>query len=306
MQAVVAVEHGPPSALQLQELPEPVAGEGRTAIRVVSAGVNFSDVLTISGRYPGPPLPFVPGIEVAGNALDDGRPVIALLESGGYAEVATANARMVFDADGLDLERAGGYALVTLAAYFGLRYAARLQRGESVLVLAGAGGLGSAAIQVARALGAARVVAVASSERKREIALAQGADEALPYGEQLPPTDLVVDGVGGEAFGQAYRATRRLGRVLLVGASSGTPPALPAFQELRERGVGLVPFSFKALRESDGEFVARTAPQALDLIRSGEVRPLLGSSHPLADAPTVLAALAGRDTVGKQLLRTGR
>jgi NADPH2:quinone reductase len=229
--------------------------------------------------------------------------VIALLESGGYAEVAAARSNVVFDAEGLDLAQAGGYGLVTLAAYFGLRYAARLQAGESVLVLAAAGGLGSAAIQIARALGAGRIVAVASSEEKRKVALEQGADEALPYGEELPPTDLVVDGVGGEAFGQAYRATRRLGRVLLVGASSGTPPALPAFQELRERGVGLIPFSFKALRESDGEFVAKTAPAALDLIRSGEVRPFVGASHPLTDAAVALRSLAARETLGKLLLR---
>jgi NADPH:quinone reductase len=302
MRAIVVPQHGEPAVLVERALPAPTPAPGRVLVRVASAGVNFSDVLTIAGRYPGPPPPFVPGIEVAGLTAD-ARPVIALLESGGYAEVASADERMVFSADGIDVERAGGYGLVTLAAYFGLRRAARLEPGETVMVLAAAGGLGIAAMQVARALGAGRVIAVASTPEKLSLALTLGADEAVLYGDDLPAADLVVDGVGGLAFAQAYRATRRLGRVLIVGASSGEPPPLPAFQELRERGVGLVPFSFKALREHAPDLVAREAPAALDLIRRGEVRPHVADAMPLADAPLALSRLAARETVGKLLLR---
>ncbi|HEY8647259.1 MAG TPA: zinc-binding dehydrogenase, partial [Gaiellaceae bacterium] len=240
--------------------------EGQIAIRVVSAGINFSDLGTIAGTYPGPRVPFVPGIEVAGHEISTGRPVVALVESGGYGEIALADERLVLSAEGLDLTEAGGYPLALLAAYFGLVRAARLERGETVLVLAAGGALGSTAVQVARALGAARVVAVASSEEKRQVALDLGADDAVPYSDALPPADVVVDGVGGEAFLQGYRAARRFGRVLTLGASAGAPPALPSFQELRERSVAIVPFSFKALRGAEPAYVAEAAPAALDLV----------------------------------------
>jgi NADPH2:quinone reductase len=303
VRAVVAVRHGGPEVLEVREVPDPTPTEGRATVQVVSAGVNFSDLLALSGRYPGPPPPFTPGIEVAGHEAGTGRPVLALVPSGGYAEQATADPRLMLDAEGLDLERAGGYALVTLAAYFGLAHAARLRPDETVLVLAAAGGLGSTAIQMARALGAGRVLAVASTPEKRALAIAHGADAAYAYEDDMPECDVVVDGVGGDPFLAAYRATRPLGRVLLVGASSGVPPAFPGFQELRERAVALVPFSFKALRERSPDFVAATAPAAIDLVRRGEVRPLIAGTHPLDEAAAALAQLGSRATAGKLLLR---
>jgi NADPH:quinone reductase len=303
MRAVVAQKHGGVDVLEVLDVPDPLADPGRTLIRVVSSGVNFSDILALSGRYPGPPPPFIPGIEIAGVEIGTDRPVIALLEAGGFAGVVAADPLMTFDADGLDLEAAGGYGLVTLAAYFGLKHAARLQAGESVLVLAAAGGLGSTSIQAARALGAKRVFAVASTNEKRDLALRLGADEAFDYTDDLPPVDVVVDGVGGEAFSTAYRAVRRFGRMLLVGASSGSAPTIPGFQELRERSVALAPFSFKALRSADPEFVAREAPAALDLIRNGTIVPVLGGSFPLERAGEALTLLGSRSTVGKLLLK---
>jgi NADPH2:quinone reductase len=302
MRAVVAVRHGGPEVLEVHEVSDPETDGRRATVRVVSAGVNFSDLLAISGRYPGPPPPFTPGIEVAGHEVATGRPVLALVPSGGYSELALADSRLMLDAEGLDLEQAGGYALVTLAAYFGLAHAARLQKSETVLVLAAAGGLGSTAVQMARALGAGRVFAVASTPEKRALALAHGADEAFAYEDDLPSADVVVDGVGGDAFVAAYRATKPLGRVLLVGASSEVPPAFPGFQELRERSVALVPFSFKALRERSPDFVAATAPAAIELVRRGEVRPLIAGAHPLDGAAAALTQLGSRATAGKLLL----
>jgi NADPH:quinone reductase len=303
MRAVLASRHGGVEVLDVAEIPEPEPQAGQTLIRVVTAGVNFSDILALSGRYPGPPPPFVPGIEVAGVEIGTERPVIALLERGGFAEVVAADELMTFDAGGLDLESSGGHALTTLAAYFGLKRAARLEAGETVLVLAAAGGLGSVSIQAARALGAERVIAVASTPDKRDFALQLGADVALDYTDDLPPTDVVVDGVGGDAFLAAYCATRRFGRVLVVGASSGVPPAIPGFQELRDRSVAITPFSFKALRGSDPELVAREAPQALDLIRKGTITPPIGGVFPLEDAGIALTRLGSRATVGKLLLK---
>jgi NADPH:quinone reductase len=303
MRAVVATGHGGPEVLEPQDLPEPTVDSSTTLIEVTSAGVNFSDVLVVAGSYPGPPPPFVPGIEVAGHERGTGRPVVALVPSGGYAEVARADRRLIFDADGLDLGVAGGYALVTLAAFFGLRHAARLRPDESVLVLAAAGGLGSTAIQVARALGAGQVFAVASTAAKRATALELGADAAFAYDDELPTADVLVDGVGGEASLIAMRAIRPLGRALLVGASSGSPPTLPEFQELRERAVALVPFSFKALRERDPDLVAREAQAGLDLLRQGAVRPLVADPYPLERAADALRRLGGRESVGKLVLQ---
>jgi NADPH:quinone reductase len=302
MRAVVATRHGGPEVLEVRDLPRPTEEADGTLIRVAGAGVNFSDVLAIAGRYPGPTPPYVPGIEVAGHEEGTGRPVLALIPSGGYAEVARADRRLVFDAEGLDLPSAGGYPLVTLAAYFGLRHAARLQLGESVLVLAAAGGLGSTSLQMARALGAERVFAVASTAEKRAVALELGADAAYSYDDPLPTVDVVVDGVGGEASLTAMKAIRPLGRALLVGASSGSPPTLPDFQELRERAVAFVPFSFKALRERDPEFVAREAQGGLDLLRNGAVRPLVADPYPLDQAAEALRRLGGRESVGKLVL----
>jgi NADPH:quinone reductase len=302
MRAVVATQHGGPAVLAVREVPEPRPGPGEILVRVASAGINFSDLGAIAGTYPGPPPPFVPGIEVAGHEVTSGRPVVALLDAGGYAEVALAKERLTFAADGLDLAEAGGYPLALLAAYFGLVRAAKLQPGESVLVLAAGGALGSTTIQVARALGAGRVIAVASTDEKRRVAIDLGADEALSYSDELPSADIVVDGVGGEAFLAGYRAAHRFGRVLTVGASAGVPPQLPSFQELRERSVAIVPFSFKALRAAEPDYVARTAPAALDLVRRGDVVPLIGGAVPLEQAQDALGLLAGRASVGKLLL----
>jgi len=152
MRAVVAVRKGGPEVLELQQVPEPDASPERTLVRVHSAGVNFADALSTRGLYAAsPPPPFVPGLEVAGTTVEGGRPVMAILPAGGYAEVAAADSRLVIPADGLDLAQAGGYLLVTLTAYYGLAEAVRLRPGESVLVTAGAGGLGTTAIQMARA-----------------------------------------------------------------------------------------------------------------------------------------------------------
>jgi NADPH2:quinone reductase len=302
MRAVVAVRHGGPEALEMREVPEPRPAPGQVAIRVASAGVNFSDLLTLRGAYAGPPPPFVPGIEVAGRTVDSDRPVIALLESGGFGEVAVADERMVLDAEGLDLDRAGGFGLVTLAAYFGLRRAARLQPGEDVLVTAAGGGLGTVAIQVARALGAGRVFGVASTDDKRAAARSAGADSAFGYDDELPPVDVVLDGVGGEAFTRAYRATRRFGRVVTVGSSSGEAPPVPGFQELRDRSVALAPFSFKALRAADPELVRHEAPAGIELIRSGRVVPVVGERLPLERAAEALERLGARRAIGKLVL----
>lgn len=302
MRAIVATRVGGPEVLELQDVPEPSGDEGRVRIRVVSAGVNFADALSTQGKYAAsPPPPFVPGLEVAGHD-DAGRPVCAILASGGYAEVAQADPRMTFDATGLDLEVAGGYLLTTLTALYALKYAVRMQAGESVLVTAGAGGLGTTVTQVARALGASRVVAVASTDEKRRFALEHGADAAVGYEEDFPPCDVVFETVGGDVFTKAWESVPHLGRMAVIGASSGTPPQLPGFDAARRRNVGIFAFSFGMLRRGDPERVAATAGEGVELLRSGRVRPVVGRQLPLEQAAEAHRLLTGRHSVGKLVL----
>jgi NADPH2:quinone reductase len=300
MKAVVAVRQGGPEVLEVQDVPEPRGGGVR--IQVESAGVNFADALSTRGQYAAsPPPPFVPGLEVAGRD-SEGRAVLAILASGGYAEVAEADPRLTFAADGLDLSVAGGYPLVTLTAYYALKEAVRLRPGESVLVTAGAGGLGSTAIQMAKALGAGRVTAVASTEEKRRYALEHGADAAVAYEDEFPRSEVVFETVGGDVFEKALDAVPHLGRMALIGASSGTPPAVPGFDALRRRNAGIFCFSFGMFRRGDPERVAATAGEAIELLRSGKVRPSIGRRLPLDGAADAHRQLTGRQTVGKLVL----
>jgi NADPH2:quinone reductase len=303
MRAIVATRRGGPEVLELKEQPAPTAGPGDVLIRVAAAGVNFADLLSTQGTYArSPAVPFIPGLEVSGHEAQSNRPVLALVGLGGYAELVVADRRLVFSGEGLDLQAAGGFLLVTLTSYYALQEVGRLRAGETVLVLAGAGGLGSVTIQVARALGAGRVIAVASTAAKRDFALHQGADLALGYDDPLPRVDVVVDPVGGDAFRRTLDAVRPLGRMILLGMSSGRAPELPDFAELRRRNVGMFAFSFGAFRSSDPEHVQRTAPGIIDLIRQGKVRPAIGRVLPLGEAAVAHRLLAGRQTTGKVVL----
>ncbi len=303
MRAVVAVRKGGPEVLELRQQPEPTAGPDQVLIRVAAAGVNFADLLSIRGEYASaPPPPFIPGLEVSGYEVSSRRPVMALVPFGGYAELVAADPRLTFDAQGLDLQKAAGYPLVSLTAYYALREVARMREGETVLVMPGAGGLGSASIQTARALGAGQIIAIASTHLKRAFALEQGADRAIGYDDPIPPVDVVIDGVGGDPFRRALEAVRPLGRMVLLGMASGQAPQIPSLAELRRRLVGMMAFSFGAFRTADPDRVAATAPAAVDLIRRGKVRPATGRTLPLPEAAEAHRLLASRETTGKLIL----
>lgn len=306
MKAIVAARRGGPEVLEPRDVPEPEAAQDTVLVRVRSAGVNFADTMATAGTYhSAPPPPFIPGLEVAGEEVGSGRPVIALVRSGGYAEKVAADSRLVFAADGVDLDEAGGWPLVTLTSWLALTEVARLRPGETVLVTAGAGGLGSTAIQVARALKAGRVVALASTEEKRAFARSAGADEAFAYDEELPPVDVVVDGVGGPVAARALDAVRPLGRMAMLGMASGEAPTIPGFEELRRRNVGIFPFSFGQLRGADPARTAELARGGIDLLRQGKVRPRIGRSLPLAQAAEAHRLLLSRESKGKLVLRPG-
>lgn len=301
---MVATRLGGPDVMELQEVPEPAPGDGQLLVRVHRAGVNFADLASTRGTYAQAPAPpFIPGLEVAGHEVGSARPVIAIVPAGGYAEVVAVDRRFVWDAQGLDLDEAAGYPLVALTAFYALRHVARLSKGETVLITAAAGGVGSAAIQVARALGAARVIGVASTPDKQERARKLGADVAVGYDDPLPgPVDVMVDMVGGDIFKAGVQVMAPFGRIVCIGSTSGKVQEIPGVAELRVLGVGVLPFSMGALRARHPDLYVRTVPEGLELIRSGLVRPPIGQVLPLSEAAQAHRLLAGRETMGKLLL----
>jgi NADPH:quinone reductase len=302
MRAIVATRLGGPEVLELQEVPEPEPRPGQVLIKVHRAGVNFADLSSTLGRYAmAPPPPFIPGLEVSGHNVATGEPVFAIVPSGGYAELVAAD--FAWSAEGLDLDAAAGYPLVGLTAFYALRHVGRLQRDETVLVTAAAGGVGSSAIQVARALGAGRVIGIASTPEKRARALEIGADEAVGYDDPIPgPVDVMVDMVGGDVFQRAIAAMAPFGRMVCIGSTSGQVQQIPGVGELRMLAVGVLPFSMGAIRGRHPELFTKTSAEGIDLIRSGALRPPIGRVLPLAEAAEAHRLLGGRATMGKVLL----
>lgn len=302
MKAIVLTETGGPEQLELVEVPDPEPGDGEIVVRVRAAGVNFADVLVRQGRYPQPPdLPTVPGSEVAGEA--DGRRVMALPRGGGYAEAIAVDERLVVPLpEGASFEEGAGFLLTFLTAWIPLTRQVRVGPGSVVLVHAGSGGVGSAAIQVAKHLGA-RVVATASTEEKRAVALEQGADEAFGYDEfaEKVRADVVLDPVGGEVFTQSFGVLNPLGTVVAIGFAGGWwEPMDPA--PLVGRNLGLQGFYLGRLMRHSPDIVQEAIGELLDLWSSGAVKPLVGASFPLERAGDAHKLIEKRLHVGKVVL----
>jgi NADPH2:quinone reductase len=302
LKAVVLRETGGPEQLVSEETPEPGAGDGQVVVRVRAAGVNFADVLVRQGRYPQPPqLPTVPGSEVAGEV--DGRRVMALPRGGGYAEaVAVDEALVVPLPDGASFEEGAGFLLTYLTAWIPLTRQVRVGAGSVVLVHAGSGGVGAAAIQLAKHLGA-EVVATASTEEKRRVALEQGADRAFGYDDFADEVraDVVLDPVGGEVFARSFGVLKPLGSVVALGYAGGWwEPLDPA--PLVGRNLSLHGFYLGRLMRHEPGLVAQAVGKLLDLWESGAVKPLVGATFPLERAADAHALMEARRHVGKVVL----
>jgi NADPH:quinone reductase len=302
VRAVLLRETGGPERLELSEVPEPEAGEGEVVVRVRAAGVNFADVLVRQGRYPqAPELPTVPGSEVAGEV--DGRRVMALPRGGGYAEALAVDERLVVPLPvRASFEEGAGFLLTFLTAWIPLTRQVRVRDGSVVLVHAGSGGVGSAAIQLAKHLGA-RVVATASTDEKRAVALEQGADEAFAYDEfgEKVRADVVLDPVGGEVFTQSFGVLNPLGTVVALGFAGGWwEPLDPA--PLVGRNLGLQGFYLGRLMRHSPELVREATGELLELWSSGAVKPLVGATFPLERAGEAHELIESRGHVGKVVL----
>jgi NADPH2:quinone reductase len=303
VKAIVIEQTGGPEVLSLQDVPDPDVSEGQSLFHVRAAGVNFLDLLVRQGNYAqSPELPTIPGVEAAGET-DDGRRVIALLTGGGYAERAAVDAgRLMPLPDGASFAEGAGFLLTFLTAWIPLTRQVRLEPGQTVLVHAGSGGVGTAAIQCAKHLGG-RVVATASTDEKRQFCLELGADQALGYDEfaEAVRPDLVIDPVGGEVFGPSLTILAPLGTLVSIGYAGGwwqeMNPAL-----LVGRNVGVQGFYLGRLMARRPDVVTQAATELLDLWAAGAVKPVVGAELPLAQAADAHRLIEDRKHVGKVVL----
>ena len=313
MRAVQISEFGGPEVLQLVELPDPSAGEGLEVVDVTAAGVNYADTHATDNSYlQAQQLPQVPGSEVAGRAAD-GRRVISLVGSGGYAEKALAPAGLTFDVpDAVDDAAAVALLVQGLTAWHLLRTCARMAPGESVVVHAAAGGVGTLAVQLAKAWGAGRVIGVASSPDKHELAKSLGADvtvdaeagdmnAALREANGGRKVDIVLEMVGGATFDGSLRALAPFGRLIVFGMASRTPPTPVAPASLMVGSKTVMGFWLVDCLGRPG-MLAEPMAELLDMTASGALRPIVGGSYPLADARLAHEDMRARRTTGKVVL----
>ena len=302
MRAILLRETGGPDRLELAEVPEPEPGEGQALLHVRAAGINFADVLVRQGRYPqAPELPTIPGNEIAGES--EGRRVIALPRSGGYAdEVCVDRDALVPLPDGASFEEGASFLTTFLTAWIPLTRQVRLAAGATVLVHAGAGGVGCASIQLARHLGA-RVVATAGSEEKRAFARELGAEATFSYEEfaEHVRADVVLDPVGGPLLPQSLSVLNPLGTHVAIGYAAGmwedVNPAL-----LVGRNLALVGFYLGRLMRHRPDVVRDATAELLELWRSGDIHPTVGSTFALRDAADAHRLIEERRHMGKVVL----
>ncbi|MFE0132912.1 zinc-binding alcohol dehydrogenase family protein [Streptomyces sp. NPDC059037] len=301
MRAIRFDRFGGPEVLGLVEVPEPAAGPGQVLITVEAAGINFADTHQTDGSYlAADQLPFIPGSEVVGRT-PDGRRVLAKVR-GGYAERAVADEAAVFEIpDELPAAHALALLMQGVTAWHLLRGAARLTAGESVVVHSAAGGVGSVAVQLAREFGAGRVLAMASTPEKRELALKLGADAVVDYPLE-EPADVILDGTGGPLFDQALDSLADFGRIVTYGSASRTGFTPLDDARMRSLNAAVVGFWLRPTLARPGAF-AEPMRKMLELVSQGRLNPVAGPEYPLADAGRAHSELLARQTSGKLTLR---
>jgi NADPH2:quinone reductase len=314
MRAIQISRYGGPEVLTEVEIPDPRPGPGQIAVDVAAAGVNYADTHLADGSYlRNPELPFVPGAEVIGRAAD-GRRLMGLTGDGGYAEKAVLPAHLAIEVPtAIGAGEALALLVQGLSAWHLLRTSARLAPGESVVVNAAAGGVGSLAVQLARVFGAGRVIATASSDDKRKLAVDLGADVAVPgdadgYTERVvaanggKQVDVVLDAVGGPVLGAAFEALGQFGRLVTFGAASraAANPIEPG--RLMKRNLSVIGFWLSPALARPGMF-APPLTELFDLAIEGRIRPIVGGEYPFAEVRRAHEDLLARRTTGKLILR---
>jgi len=309
----------PQDVLRLEEVPDPVAGPDQLRLRVEAVALNFPDVLLCRGQYQEKPsLPFTPGLEVCGTVLDGprtGERVLsgAPLPDGGMAEqvlVPAAGALPV--PDDMPAAKAAGLLITYQTGYVGLHRRAKLAAGETLLVHAGAGGVGTAAIQLGKAAGA-RVIATAGGPDKVAVCRDLGADVVVDYlAEDFVPVvkdatggrgaDVIYDSVGGDVFDRSRKCVAFEGRIVVVGFAGGRIAEAPTNHVLI-KNYSVVGLHWGLYRQHDPAVIPETHAALVALWQEGKIDPLVGAELPLEDGADALMRLGDRGTVGKLVLR---
>jgi NADPH2:quinone reductase len=311
----------PRDVLALAEVPEPEPGPGQVLVRVRAAAANFPDVLMCRGGYQvRPPLPFTPGIELCGEVVAVGAGVDGLavgdrvlggssLPSGALADLAVMNASSVFPApEGLDDAEAAAFFITYQTGWFGLHRRARLAAGETLLVHAAAGGVGSGAVQLGKAAGA-RVIGVVGGERKAEVARALGADVVVDrlsqdFVEVVKEVtggrgaDVVYDPVGGDTYARSTKCIAFEGRILIVGFAGGQIQSA-ALNHVLIKNYSVVGLHWGLYQAKDPQSIRDCHVQLGKLVADGLIRPLIGERLSLTEAADGLQRLADGSTVGR-------
>jgi NADPH:quinone reductase len=322
MRAIAVDRWMDPGDLKVSEVPEPVLLPGSLRVDVKAAGCNFFDILMLQGRYQvKPPFPFVPGAEVAGVVLEVGdgvegfRPgdrVLASSGLGGFAERAVVAARGAYAMPaGMRFEEGACFPIVYPTGYAGLVHRGRLREGETVLVHAAAGGVGLAAVQIGKALGA-RVIATAGGAEKCQVALRAGADLAIDYGsedfvarvKQITEgrgADVIYDSVGGDVFEKSLKCIAWNGRLVVIGFAGGTIPSVAANRILL-KNIEVTGLHWGAYAQHQPRSIPEVFRALFDLYEEGKIRPVVFRTFPLEEAGQALLALGSRRTWGKVIL----
>jgi NADPH2:quinone reductase len=322
MKALLCTSFGPLEKLAIQEIPKPRPGPGQVLLDVKASSLNFPDALMVQGLYQvKPPLPFSPGTEMAGVVVETGSDVrgfkpgdrvIAIAGWGGFAEECAVDAgRLIPLPDGMDFDMGAAFLFTYETSLHGLRDRGRLKAGETLLVLGAAGGVGLAAVEIGKILGA-RVIAAASSADKLALCKQLGADETIDYVSGnlrdrineltgRKGVDIVFDPVGGPYTETALRATAWGGRLLVVGFAAGDIPKIPInLALLKERSIVGVYWGESVKHDPEGHL--RNVKQLVEWLAAGKVKPVISERVPLSEAVDAMKRMINRQVKGKVVI----
>jgi NADPH2:quinone reductase len=322
MRAIVVDRWMEPDQLEVREVPEPELLPGGLDVEVRAAGCNFFDILMVQGKYQlKPPFPFTPGAEIAGvvrrvgpgvKGFAEGDRVLASAGLGGFAERCVVGVQGAYPLPkDMSFEEGAALPIIYPTSYAGLVDRGRLARGETLLVHAAAGGVGIAALQIGKALGA-RVIATAGGAEKCEIARREGADEAIDYRDEdfvsrvMELTsgrgaDVIYDSVGGDITDKSLKCIAWNGRHVIIGFASGSIPSIKANRILL-KNIEVTGLHWGAHAQKAPERVPEVFGALFDLYAAGEIRPVIFERYPLEKLPEALHALGSRRTWGKVVI----
>jgi len=326
MRAVVVREFGPPESIRVEEIAPPVPAAGEVLIDVHAAGVNFPDMLVMTGRYQIlPPRPFVPGKECAGivraigadvKSCKPGDRVLMWMEYGAFAEQAVAPQDNCFVLPSMSFEEGACFGLVYQTAYFALVTRAALRPGEIVLVTGASGGVGLAVVQLAKALGAT-VLAAVSTSAKAEVAKRNGADHIIDVSrtnlrddmrEQVREAtagrlaNVIIDPVGGDVFDASLRSLAWSGRLVVVGFAGGRIPEVKA-NYLLVKNIAVIGLQISDYRDQHPQAMRRAMTELFDFYAQGKLKPWISATYPLDQFAQAFASIRAREAVGRLVLK---